>query len=194
MRIRTMPCILGVAAALLLCAPKLFAQDDNGGGPGGPGNGGPPGGNFDPAQFRQHMIDQIRKDLDVTNDDEWSVIHPLVEKVMEARRETFSGGGMGMGGPGGPPPGGGPGGPPPEGGAGGSGGRRGFGPQPSAEQQALQKVIDNKAPASQVKDALAKYRASRSEKQARLIAAQADLKGVLTVKQEAEAVLMGLLQ
>jgi hypothetical protein len=58
----------------------------------------------------------------------------------------------------------------------------------------LQKVIDNKAPASQVKDALAKYRASRSEKQARLIAAQADLKGVLTVKQEAEAVLMGLLQ
>jgi hypothetical protein len=91
---------------------------------------------------------------------------------------------MGMGGPGGPQPDGGPGGP---------GGRGGFGPQASDEQKALQKALDDSAPSAQIKDALAKYRAARKDKQARLAAAQADLKNVLTVKQEAHAVLMGLL-
>ena len=184
MKFRTFSPIFGLATALLLCGGSLLAQDDGRGGPGGPGN-------FDPAQFRQRMMEQVRKNLEVTNDDEWAAIQPLVEKVMEARRESFSGGPMGMGGPGGPPPGGGPGGPPP---GGGGGGGRGFGPQPSAEQQALQKAIDGKLPASQIKDALARFRASRADKQARLAAAQANLKGVLTIKQEAEAVLMGLLQ
>lgn len=189
MRFKTMSGVLGVAAALWLCGGSLLAQDDNGGGPGGPGGGGP-GGNFDPAQFRQRMMDQVRKNLDVTNDDEWSVIQPLVEKVMDARRQARNDGGMGMGGPGGPPPGGGPGGPPPDGGP---GGRGGFGPQPSEEQKALQKVLDDNAPAGQVKGALARYRAAQKDKQAALEAAQANLKGVLTVKQEAQAVLMGLL-
>ncbi len=182
MNLKTMSGILGLAAAMWLCGGSLLAQDDNGGGPGGPGGGA--GGDFDPAQFRQHMMDQIRKNLNVTNDDEWSVIQSLVQKVMDARREVGPGGGMGMGGPGGPPPNGGPGGP---------GGRGGSGPQASDEQKALQKAIDDKAPAPQIKEALAKYRAARKDKQAKLEVAQADLKGVLTAKQEAHAVLMGLL-
>jgi hypothetical protein len=187
MRIRKLSSILGIAA-LCLCGGNIFAQDNNG--------GGPP--DFDPAQFRQRMMEQTRKNLDVTNNDEWAVIQPLVEKVMEARREAFSGGGMGMGfggpppgGPGGPPPGGGP---PPDGDQGGPGGRRGFGPPRSAEHQALQKVLDDKAPTSEVKSALAKFRASRADKQARLAAAQSNLQAVLTLRQEAAAVLMGLLQ
>jgi hypothetical protein len=57
----------------------------------------------------------------------------------------------------------------------------------------LQKAIDDNAPAPQIKDALAKYRAARKDKQAKLAAAQANLKSVLTAKQEAHAVLMGLL-
>ncbi|HUD83985.1 MAG TPA: hypothetical protein VMQ67_10805 [Candidatus Saccharimonadales bacterium] len=183
MKLKTMSGVLGVIAAIWLCGGSLLAQDDNGGGPGGPGGGGP-GGNFDPAQFRQHMMDQVRKNLNVTNDDEWSVIQSLVEKVMDTRREAGNGGGMGMGGPGGPPPDGGPGGP---------GGRGGFGPQASDEQKALQKAVDDNAPAPQIKVALAKYRAARTDKQAMLAAAQANLKSVLTAKQEAHAVLMGLL-
>lgn len=183
MKLKTMSGVLGVIAAIWLCGGGLLAQDDNGGGPGGPGGGGP-GGNFDPAQFRQHMMDQVRKNLNVTNDDEWSVVQSLVEKVMDTRREAGNGGGMGMGGPGGPPPDGGPGGP---------GGRGGFGPQASDEQKALQKAVDDNAPAPQIKVALAKYRAARTDKQAMLAAAQANLKSVLTAKQEAHAVLMGLL-
>ena len=59
--------------------------------------------------------------------------------------------------------------------------------QPSPEADALQKAVDDNAPAAQIKDLLAKYKASQKAKQAKLEAAQADLKNVLTVKQEAQA-------
>ncbi len=68
MKLKTMSGILGVVAAMWLCGGNLSAQDDNGG-PGSPPPGGP-GGNFDPAQFRQQMMEHIRKDLSVTNDEE----------------------------------------------------------------------------------------------------------------------------
>jgi hypothetical protein len=185
MNLKTTLGVLGVTASLCLCGGSLLAQDDNGGGPGNPGGGPPggpgdrgPGGDFDPAQFRQRMMDRVRKNLSVTNDAEWTVIQPMVQKVMDARREADMGGGMGMRGPGGP---------------GGPGGGRGFGPPASEEQKALQKALDSNAPAAQIKDALAKYRAARKAKQANLEAAQADLKSVLDVGQEAQAVLMGLL-
>jgi hypothetical protein len=198
---------VGLAAFLCLCTGNLQAQDDNGGGPGGPppgqpgdggpggpgdsggpggpagpppgdfGDGGPggPGGGFDPAQFQQRIMEQIRRSLNVTNDDEWAVIQPLVQKVTDTRREAGGGGGMGMPGPGGP------------------GGRGRPGAQASSEQQALQKAIDDGAPMPQIKDALAKCRGARKDKQAKLEAAQTNLKKVLSIKQEAQAVLLGLL-
>lgn len=177
MELKTRLIVWGMAAALCLSGASLFAQDDNGGNPGGPGDGGPGGpgglgGGPDPAQFQQRIMSQIRQSLNVTNDVEWSVIQPMVQKVMDARRDAD----MGIRGPGGP------------------GGRGGFGPPPSAEQQTLQKALDAKAPTEQIKDALAKFRAARKDKQARLEAAQASLESVLTTKQEAQAVLMGLLQ
>jgi len=65
--------------------------------------------------------------------------------------------------------------------------------QPAPEPEALQKAIDDNAPASQIKDLLAKYKAVQKAKQSKLEAAQADLKKVLQPgKQEAEAVLLGL--
>ena len=118
------------------------------------------------------MMSQVRQNLSVTNDDEWSVIQPLVQKVMDARRDAD----MGMMGHGGP------------------GGRGGPVPQASAEQKALQKALDDKAPVEQIKDALANYRSARKDRQARLEAAQDNLKSVLTTTQEARAVLMGLLR
>jgi hypothetical protein len=63
---------------------------------------------------------------------------------------------------------------------------------PSAEEEALQKALDDNAPDSQIKDLLAKYRASVKSKQAKLEAAQADLKAVLTPTQEAQAALLSL--
>ena len=76
----------------------------------------------------------------------------------------------------------------------GNGGRRGrFGPEPSPEAEALQSAIDNNAPSGQIKDLLARYRASQKTKQAALKTAQENLRSVLTMKQEAEATLLGLL-
>ena len=46
---------------------------------------------------------------------------------------------------------------------------------------------------AEVRDALAKCRATRKDKQAKLEAAQNNLKSVLSTKQEAQAVLLGLL-
>ena len=196
MKIKLFLGTVGLATMLCACGGSLLAQDDNG--------GGPPGG-FDPAQFQKRMQEQIRKNLDITNNDDWTAIQPLVQKVMDARRQARQGG-PGPGGFGGPPPDGGPGGPgvssgpPPDGGPGGPGGRGGpggpggFGPPPSAERQALQKAVEDKAPTAQIKEALAQYRAAHKDKQAQLEAAQADLKSVLTPRQEAEAVLMGLLE
>jgi len=90
---------------------------------------------------------------------------------------------MGMRGPGGP-----------GGGFGrGPGGPGGFGAQASDGQQALQKAVDDNAPVPRIKDALAKFRAAIKAKQAKLEAVQESLRAVLTTKQEAQAVLMGLL-
>ncbi len=64
---------------------------------------------------------------------------------------------------------------------------------PNPDRDALQQALDDNAPAAQIKALLAKYQASQKAKQAKLIAAQANLRKVLTVQQEAQATLMGLL-
>jgi hypothetical protein len=172
--------ILGIASALCLTARGVMAQDDNGGNGRGPGGFGR--GNFDPAQFQQRIMDNIRDQLGFTNDTDWSAVQPLIQKVMDARRDV--GGGMGMrmmfrprrGDNNQDRP-----------------RRGGFFGQPSPEAQALQQAIDNNAPEAQIKQALDKYRASEKEKEAQLAQAQENLRKVLTIKQEAQATLMGLL-
>jgi len=73
---------------------------------------------------------------------------------------------------------------------------RGHGPdgsQASGEHQALQKALADGAPMAQIKDALARCRATRKDKQSNLESAQNNLKSVVSTKQEAQAVLLGLL-
>jgi len=176
---KKMLALLAVAAALCVSADCALAQN-NGGGGGGGRRGGGGGGNFDPAQFQQQMMDRTKERLGITNDTDWSAIQPLVQKVMDARREQFAGGRGGFGGG--------------RGGRNGGGGGGAFGGgQQDPDREALQQALENNAPAAQVKSALDKFRASQKAKQAKLESAQADLKKVLSSKQEAEAVLMGLL-
>jgi hypothetical protein len=79
------------------------------------------------------------------------------------------------------------------GGRGGRGGAGGTGAQSDAELQSLQQLLTDQAPTAQINTALAKYRTAHKAKQAKLEAAQAALQSVLTVRQEAQAVVMGLL-
>ena len=135
-------------------------------------------------------MDRYKEMLDINSDAEWNVIQPRIQKVMDARRDVGFGGGMrGMfggrrgGGGGDNPPGG-------DQGRGRAGGMFG---QPSATAQALQSAIEAKAPTDQIKAKLDAHRADRKQKQEVLAKAQEDLKKVLNVRQEAAAVLAGLL-
>jgi hypothetical protein len=172
----------GVAAILSLGSNQVVAQPGGGG-----GGGGPQGrGNFDPAQFQQRMMDRYKEILEVTDDTEWKAMEPMVQKVMEARRDTMGGMGRGMFGRGGP--GGGNAQPGDQ-----QGQRRGMFGQPNPDADALQKAIDSKASKAETKAALDKYVASRKAKQAALEQAQENLRKVLTSRQEAIATLNGLL-
>ncbi len=177
MNIKNWVVVAGMAAALGFGGNKTLAQQDQGGRP-----------RFDPAQMRERMMERYKETLEVSNDDEWKALQPLIQKVMDARMASFSGMGRGMFGP------------PRRGGdnAGDQGGgpRRGggmFGGTASPEAEALQKAIDAKAPKAEIKAALAKYVESRKAKQAELEKAQDDLRKVLTARQEAIATLNGLL-
>lgn len=173
-RVNRMWAVLGMAALLGLSAGSAFAQQE--------GERRQRGG--DPAEFQKRMMERVREQLEVKSDDEWKVIEPRVTKVMEARRDASMGGGFGRGGRGGPP-----------GGGGGDqgGGRSPFGGEPSPEADALKKAVDAKAPAEEIKAKLAKFRETKKAKEAVLAKAQDELKKVLSLRQEATAVMSGLL-
>ena len=71
---------------------------------------------------------------------------------------------------------------------------RGFGGETGPEREALQQAFDSKAVADDLKAKLAKLREARKAKEAKLEKAQDELRQVLTVRQEAAAVLAGLLK
>ena len=182
MRLNRRLAICGLAAALCVHAGTLAAQDSNADGNSARRNRG----NFDPAQFQQRMLENVRTKLAFTNDAEWAAVQPIVQKIMDARMELMASG-MGFGRMNRRSP---------EGGAGnaapGSDARAGMA-KPNPEADSLQKLIDDKVPVAEIKAALEKYRASRKDKEAKLAAAQEDLRNVLTVRQEAQAALLGLL-
>ena len=149
--------------------------------------------NFDPAQFRERQLERYRERIEVKSDEDWKKLEPLIVKVMDAQRDARMG--MGFGGFGG------------FGGRGGRGGdgagnanqggnrnRGGGGGQSSPEVTDLQKALDDKAPTEEVKAKLAKVRDARKAKEAALDKAQEELRKALSPRQEAGAVLAGLLK
>lgn len=171
---------LAVVCSLSLCSTVAQAPPPPGDAPGRR--------SFDPAQMQNFIIERYREQLEIKDDAEWQVIRPRIAKVLEARRDTgFGGLGMmagmfrrGGAGEGGQPPGG-------------PRGLANFLPPVGPEEEALQKAIDAKAPAAELKAALAKYQEARRRKQAQLEKAQADLRALLSVRQEVIATLTGLL-
>lgn len=159
--------------------PNAAGPGDNGGGD--RGNRGQRG-NFNPEEMRARMMTALRDQFGVTKDEEWALISTRINAVMELRRAAGPGfgGGFGFRGPGG---GGGP--------NGGGGGRRGPGSSPEAE--ALRTAITDNLPNAEIQARLTHLRDVRKENEAKLTKAQEELRAVLNVKQEAAAVLNGLL-
>ena len=195
--------------ALLLQSPRALAQDASPSpsataeptaapAPAAPQPPGGPGGN---ANFYQRMNDRLKAALQAS-DDEWAVIQPLLEKVQTAQRATMAGrfGGFGGGGRrgnfGGGPGGGGPGGAGPGGSpaAGASPGARPNRPG-SPEADALRAALaSDSTPPAEIKAKLQALRDARKKAEADLDQAREDLEKVLTLRQEATLVEMGILE
>ncbi len=178
-----------VAAGMCLTASQCLAQDnasDANPPDAGRGRGGFGGRNFDPAQMQQMFLERTREDPEIKADDEWKAMEPLIQKVMDARRQLEGDRMRGMFGRRGRDRGG-------DGGSDNGPRRGGFFGQPSPEAEALQRAIDGKASNSELKAALAKYIQARKAKQAELEKAQTDLRAVLSLRQEAIATANGLL-
>jgi Spy/CpxP family protein refolding chaperone len=143
-------------------------------------------GNFNPEEFRQRMSQRMKETLKVT-DDEWAVLQPMVEKVTNAQRNAMGGFGGGFGGgrergPGGP------------GGDGNRGGATSDRPG-SAERAALRTALESDSTSAEdIKAKLEAVREVRKKQAAELAAAREELKKVVTVRQEAVLVSMGILE
>ena len=187
--------ILGVVAVFVIVGLLLVGQslsqpgqrDGQRGGMQGPPGQGPGGRQFDPERMRQMMSQRMQEALGAT-DQEWKVLGPRVMKVQELSRQTGGGGrgmmmfGRGMrGGPGGP------------GGRGPRGTDREL-TEVEKIQQELQTTLENTAATpEQIKEQLTKLRAARERAKQELAKAQKSLREVLTLRQEATLVLMGML-
>jgi hypothetical protein len=139
--------------------------------------------------MQARMLAGLRERMEVKDDEEWKLISERIAKVAELRRSAPGGPGMmmmmGRG------PGGGPGGPGrDEAGSGRGGPRPGGG---SAEMTALASALRDKLPDAEIKSRLDRLRDQRKESDAKLARAQEDLRAVLTMRQEAMAVMAGLL-
>lgn len=138
------------------------------------------------------MMERMKERFEVTNDDEWKIISERLQKVTAARTATGTGfGAFGRGGPGGPGGPGGQGGDRAQGGGGGGGGRRG---EASPEADELQKALDAKASKDEIKAKIARLRDARKANEGKLEKAQEELRAVLNIRQEAVAIMMGLLK
>ena len=205
---------LGFALILAVLAAQSFSQDQappqrgRGGGRGGQGGQGAPGAQGaqmdrpgrmregrDPEQMRQmmqeRMMQRIKQNLGAT-DEQWTKIQPPLAKVMELSQQA-EGPGMGMGS---------------------RMGMRGMGPRPAARPGAPEGMEEPPMPepenimekarmelrgaldsneAETIQKKLEAFRAARDEAAKELAAAKKELKGAVTLNQEAELVLMGYL-
>jgi hypothetical protein len=141
----------------------------------------------------RQMMSQRMQELFGATVEEWKILGPRVTKVQELSRQVGGGGfrgrmfGMGRrGGPGGPD------------------GQRRFGGRPGApgrEQTAVEKaseglrtLLENtSATPEQIKQQLTTLRAAKEKAKQQLAVAQKELREVITLRQEAQCVMMGLL-
>jgi hypothetical protein len=125
-----------------------------------------------PDEMAERMLGRLREQLEVTDDAEWEIIGERIRRVGEIRAEI---------------------------------GKSGAGPKPlppmkekakrssHSEQEALRAAVKDRLPDAEIRSRLDRAHEVQQKNEARLAQAQAELRAVLTVRQEAVAVLAGLL-
>lgn len=167
------------------------AQGGFGGGQGGQRGPGGQGGFGSQMDFQARMLEMAKTQLNAT-DAEWAKIEPPLKKVMTLSNQVNARGmgmgmGMGMTGRGNRP--------------GGQGQGQAPDQQPAREQSEVQKASaalsealqNESSTAEDITAKLTALRAAKDAAQKELAAAQAELKKVVNVRQEARLVLMGML-
>ena len=181
----SMVCLVSIILASLVLAAPTEEPRGRGGRRGG--------GRMSREQMRARMAERMKERLGV-KDEEWKVIEPRLQKVMDLSRQAGGFGRRGM--------------------FYGRGGRRdsgrdrgpgrGSGERPGDSERErtavekagddLQKVLDSEsAKPEDIKVKLTVLRASREKAKQELAKAQKELQQILTVKQEATLVLSGML-
>ena len=132
------------------------------------------------AEFRQRMEQRMREQLGAT-EEEWKALQPAVDKVQKLQRQTRGGffGARGRGRPGAVQP----------------------AATPASEQSDVEKktdalrslLADKASSADAVKAALEALRKAREKAQGDLALARKELQAIVTMRQEAALVLMGIL-
>ena len=146
-----------------------------------------------PEDMQARMLSSLRERFEITDDEEWKIVSERLGKVMELRRNTAGGGfgGFAFGGRG--PQGGGDTNRGGDSNRGGDRGGRGTRSGGNPELAALQSAIRDKLPEAEIKARLDRVRESRKDNETKLAKAQEELRAVMSVRQEAVAVVYGLL-
>jgi len=144
------------------------------------------------GEMRERMSTALREQFQVADDEEWRLIYERIERVAELRRSTGAGGPMGAamafraaraaGGSGENPDA-----------AVTGGGRAAFAGRASPETESLVTALYANAPEAELRARLERLRAARKANEVKLVAAQDELRSVLNLRQEAIAVVAGLL-
>ncbi|MFA9476737.1 hypothetical protein ACERK3_00385 [Phycisphaerales bacterium AB-hyl4] len=179
--------------AMMAGGAMLVAQDRGERGDRGDRAGGDRAGErrqVDGERMRERMANRqeaMRERLGVT-EEEWEALEPMVEEVRSLQAQGGRGGMM-MGRRGGMRGGGGP------GWGGGEGrGDRELSPVQQASRDLGQTLRDDNASEADIQEKLEALRSAREDHQRQLEEAREELRGVLTPRQEAQFVIMGILE
>ena len=129
------------------------------------GRGGPALGSMNPEQMWQQGAERLRAIFDVKDDAEWNIILERARKVYDLRVEMIKSLLAVV---------------------------RQQGGDPSPETDALKSAIAAKSSTEKLKAAMERFRQARKAKEDKLLQAQEDLKQILTTRQEAIALGLGL--
>jgi hypothetical protein len=123
------------------------------------------------SDLQSRLQSRLRERLEITDDGEWAVISERIARLEELRRAAASGPIAAL-----------------------DRARKGAkGEAGGAEREALRTAITDRLPDAEIRSRLARVAAVQKQQAAKLAQAQEELRAVLTVRQEAIAVMFGVL-
>ena len=178
---RHLPCTFCCRGCCRLCAGKTRKREATGDDPGvkpkkRDDNSDSGRTKANPADAQARVLDRLREKLDVTDDTEWALIMERMTTIDEIRRTLWTSSASSRG----PLPGT-------------EKNKRKSGSSGNPERDALRSAVSDNLPDAEIKSRLARAHEIHRRNEARLAQAQANLRAVLSIRQEAVVVMAGIL-